>query len=171
MTRRLRRLGDGLAVPILAALAVCTSGAALSMEMELVDDTLILHGSSIQLDDWVKYRELTQGKRFSRVVLANQGGGKIETSLAISADLVQRGVTTIVAGYCRSACTYMFLAGERRQFAANYPLSRTHLGFHGVYDSFFGTSSASAGKVAVYYQSRLPKANLDLITRALEQLP
>lgn len=69
----------GLIACIVAAAVLCAPRTSLSMEMELVDDTLVLHGGSITLDDWVRYRELTQGKRFSKVVLANQSGGRIET--------------------------------------------------------------------------------------------
>jgi rhodanese-related sulfurtransferase len=171
MTQERRRAGNGLVVSILLALALWAPRASLSMEMELVDDTLFLYGSSITLDDWVRYRELTQGKQFSKVVLANQGGGRITTALGIADDLVPRRVTTIAVGYCLSACTYIFLAGERRQFAANWPLSRTRLGFHGTYHPFFGTPGTESGMVAAYYQSRLPKANLELITKALDNLP
>ena len=69
---RRRAAKNGFAVSMLLVAALWLPCRALSMEMELVDDALILHGASITLDDWVSYRELTQGKRFSKVVLLNQ---------------------------------------------------------------------------------------------------
>jgi hypothetical protein len=171
MTTKGQRVRIGLAVSILVVLVLWVPRALLAMEMELVDDTLFLHGARIEPDDWVRYRELTRDKRFANVVLTNQVGGNVDTSLGIADDLVRRRVTTIALGYCLSACTYMFLAGERRQFAASGPIGRTYLGFHGTYHHFFGTQVGQSGTVAAYYQSRLAKSNRELLERALDRLP
>ncbi|MCX7960106.1 MAG: rhodanese-like domain-containing protein [Burkholderiales bacterium] len=161
-----------LAVSILAvALALVPQKPAAAMAMELVEDTLFLSGPSMSLDDWVRYRELTRNRSFARVVLVNQSGGMVDTALGIAEDLIARRVTTVVAGYCLSACTYIFLAGERRQFAASWPLSRSRLGFHGTYDRIHGTLSGGRARVAAYFQSRLPRESHDLVIAALDRIP
>jgi len=141
------------------------------MEMELAGDTLFLHGASISTDDWITYQQLTRGKQFSKVVLVNQTGGDVPTALGIALDLVDRRVTTILLGYCYSACTYIFLGGEHRQFSNTWPLTRSRLGFHGVYDKFTNSQSARIASVGAYYESRVQKEALELLSMALVQLP
>lgn len=155
----------------IAVVAACSSATLQAMEIELAGDTLYLHGRAISDDDWVRYRELVQGKRFSTAVIGNQGGGAVGTALGIAEDLIRRRVRTVAFGYCRSACTYIFLAGETRQIAAGWPTSRIQFGFHGTYHRFFGTPALQGNHVAAYYRSRLPEASWEIIGRALSGLP
>lgn len=157
----------------LAALVFWLPRLHAAMEMELQGDTLFLRGAPITGDDWGKYVDLTSGKSFSKVVLVNQGGGQVRTALWIARDLIRRGVTTVALGHCYSACTLIFLAGDRRQFGGAWPISRSRLGFHGVYSKETGNLSLgnSMMEVGVYYRSRLGEEAQALIEKALLQFP
>src|SRR6185503_6366966 len=170
MAQEPRCVRQGLVVSILVALALWAPRAYPAMEMQLVDDTLYLLTGYIEREDWTRYQELTRGKRFSTVVLANQGGGWGDPALGIAEDLIRRRVDTIALGYCRGACTFMFLAGVHRQFAANGPLGRTHLGFHSAYHHFFGNQVSYRATVSAYYLSRLPKGGQELVLRAVDEI-
>ena len=135
-------------------------GAASGMTIIQDGDRLFMSGP-IGLDDYIKYREATKGKDIRTVILVRSPGGNVRTSLAIADDLIDRKVTTIAAGNCNSACTYLFLAGMKRQFSAKYPIVRTWLGFHGTYAYANQGGTGTGGvlqDVSAYYSRRLGDA-------------
>jgi hypothetical protein len=170
MANERRPAKSGLVGSTLLALVLYATPAFPALEMELVDDTLFLSGNFVEREDWTRYREYTQGKRFSKVVLVNQRGGWYAPALGIAEDLIERRVTTIALGQCRGTCPFMFLAGERRQFAANWPVSRTELGFHSAYHIFFKTQIQDRGRMAAYFQSRTSNRAFELIMKAWDSL-
>ena len=170
MANQRRPAERGLIGSIFVALVFCATPASAALEMELVEDTLFLSGYFLEREDWTRYREYTQGKRFSKVVLVNQRGGWYAPALGIAEDLIQRRVTTIALGQCRGPCQFMFLAGEQRQFGANWPVSRTEIGFHSAYHIYFKTQSQDRGRYAAYFQSRTSGRGLELIMKAWDSL-
>src|SRR6185369_4651920 len=66
-----------------------------------------------------------------------------------------RGADTVVAGYCQSACTYIFAAGRRRTMSDAWPAGRTRLGIHGTYDTVFGMPSRDRPRVFAHYRRYL----------------
>ena len=141
------------------------------MEMKLEEDRLYLHSTSISADDYIKYRELVKGKEIRTVVLLNQPGGRIDAAIGIADDLIERNVTTVIAGQCLSACTILFLAGKERQFSSRYP-SFSVIGFHGSYNPQSGErETRSWATVYSYYRKRLGSAvDQSPIIKALESL-
>jgi len=170
MTHERRSAKNGLMGSILVALVLWAPRAFPALEMELIDDTLFLSGSFLEREDWTRYREYTQGKRFSKVVLVNQRGGWYAPALGIAEDLIERRVTTIALGQCRGSCQFIFLAGERRQFGANWPVSRTELGFHSAYHIYFKTQIQDRGRYAAYFQSRTSGRGRELVMKAWDSL-
>jgi rhodanese-related sulfurtransferase len=170
MTHERKSVANALVVLILVALALWAPRAFPALVMELVDDTLFLSGYYIEREDWVRYREVTQGKRFSKVVTVNLRGGWYAPALGIADDLIKRRVQTIALGYCKGTCPVIFLAGERRQFAGNSPLSGTELGFVSMYHPYFKTQLQGRGNLAAYFGTRVSGQALELITRATDNL-
>lgn len=137
-----------LAVGALLALA-SLSAAALDV---LVEGDRVVLGGPISLSDSVKYREATRGARFGTVVLVNSPGGSIDVAMEIAEDVAARGADTVVAGFCNSACTYIFVAGRSRTMSDAWPAGRTRLGIHGTYDMVFGMASRDRGRVFAHYR-------------------
>lgn len=73
------------------------------------------------------------GDRIRTVVFFNSPGGLTASGRFIGAEIRARGFTTVVTGRCVSACTTMFLGGEKRQFATSMNEWPTWLAFHGTY--------------------------------------
>ncbi len=142
------------------------------MEMKLEGDRLYLHSTGITLEDYITYKELVKGRDIKTVILLNQPGGMIDSAVGIADDLIERGVTTVVAGRCMSACTILFLAGRERQISARYPISFSTIAFHGSYNPQSGErDSRSWSKVYGFYRRRLGSAVDDsVIIKALESL-
>ena len=104
-------------------------------------------------------------------MLLNQPGGNIAAAIGIADDLIERNVTTVVAGRCMSACTILFLAGRERQFSARYP-ALSVIGFHGSYNTQSGERDHRGwATVYTYYRKRLGSAvDQSPIVKALESL-
>ena len=156
---------------LVAALLAVGSFQAAALEMKLEEDRLYLHSTTIGVDDYIKYRELVKGKEIRTVVLLNQPGGNIAAAIGIADDLIERNVTTVIAGRCMSACTYLFLAGRERQFSARYPAVSV-IGFHGSYNTQTGERDQRGwSTVYSYYRRRLGSAvDQSPIIKALESL-
>ena len=157
----------------LAALFACALSAppAAAMDMKLEGDTLYL-SKGIGVDDYVKYKEIVRDKEVRTVVFGDSPGGSIAGAMGIAEDLIQRNVTTVLAGSCRSACTYIFLAGKERLFSSKVPLPLSVIGFHSTYETTGGgQNSRSWALVYSYYKQRLGDAyDASVISRAMSDL-
>ena len=76
------------------------------------------------------------GGRVDTIVFHRSPGGHSNTGRKIGQSIRQRGLKTIVAGLCVSACANMFLGGTERQFTERLgEVSPSPvLGFHGSYN-------------------------------------
>jgi len=107
--------------------------ASLAMEVTAVDDQIILSGPVMGGDlAKVKYA-LAMNPNIRVAVLRNSPGGHIWTGYAVGNLFRRLGLRTAVSGYCYSSCSRMFLGGKERFFTDDYPLTMTHVGFHGHY--------------------------------------
>jgi hypothetical protein len=125
----------GLLALALAISAMVIASPAQAMFMEAAGDQLILSGG-VGEGDYERLKRLLDehGDKITTVVLRNSPGGRI-TAMTKMMDLVhQRRLRTVVAGYCRSACANIFLAGKERHFASESLAGDAYLAFHGIYD-------------------------------------
>jgi hypothetical protein len=113
--------------------AAALAEASLAMEVTAVDDQIILSGPVMGGDlAKVKYA-LAMNPNIRAAVLRNSPGGHIWTGYAVGNLFRQMRLRTAVSGYCYSSCSRMFLGGKERFFTDDYPLTMTHVGFHGHY--------------------------------------
>lgn len=120
------------------ALAVALLAAALpahAMQFEAEPPLLHLLGR-VQPDDWKVWEEAMSryAGKVDTVVFHNSPGGHSITGRKIGEDIRKRGLTTVVAGRCRSACANMFLGGKDRLFSDRLEDQKTVLGYHGSYN-------------------------------------
>ena len=90
----------------------------------------------VQPDDWKVWEEAMRRfeGRLDTVVFHNSPGGHSITGRKIGEDIRKRGLATVVAGRCRSACANMFLGGKERHFSDRLSDHSTVLGYHGSYN-------------------------------------
>jgi hypothetical protein len=131
MTSTVRRI-------VLAALLM--SGAAASAEamtIKVVGDQMILSGPVTGDDRGEILDVLNANRGITTVVLRNSSGGDAKSGYRAGELIRDRGLRTVVSGFCWSACTRMFLGGKTRYFSSDYPPEYTHLSFHGNYSNGF----------------------------------
>jgi hypothetical protein len=121
-------------------LLACASLSAMSMKT--INNTLILSGEVERRDLDRVQAEFKKTPTIAHVVLRNSMGGNSWTGYRLGELFRERGVTTVVSGYCVSSCSRLFLGGKQRLFSDDFPQSLTYVGFHGHYD--FGKLNAQA---------------------------
>ena len=124
--------------PVIAALligAVWIGGgrAPQALEFKISENQMIVTGKIYNTDALDFNRTLDKNPKVDTIVLRQMPGGKVTAMEGIAATVEDKKLNTIVSGICVSACAHIFLAGEKRQFSDDFPLSNSYLGFHGVY--------------------------------------
>jgi hypothetical protein len=107
--------------------------AAGAMTMDVRGDQLIATGRIVP-DDAARFRTLVAANpNLKAVVLWNSPGGSAAANDAMTEIIESRGLNTVVAGFCVSACAMIFLAGKDRSYGDLEPIGSTSLGFHASY--------------------------------------
>jgi hypothetical protein len=109
------------------------SNPSTALELKLVGDQVILSGAVLDGDAAKVQGALAANPAVTTVILRNSTGGHVRTGYAVGDLIREKGLRTAASGYCNSSCSRMFLGGKERVFTNDYPLSLTHIGFHGHY--------------------------------------
>ncbi len=138
------------------------------MSLHRVGDDLFATGA-IYAPDVTALQTAYAESPFTRLILVNSPGGGLASSLRIAAWVQSLKITTLASGPCMSACSLIFMAGEKRQFATGYEPDATMIGIHGAYDQRSGQLSTTSGPVMLgYYKSRMgSKFDHEVIQQAL----
>lgn len=104
-----------------------------AMNLKEVGDQLILSGPVVDGDAEKVRRALAKNNSIRTVVVRNSPGGYVPTGYAVGNLMREKGLRTALSGYCNSGCSRIFLGGKERVFTDDYPLTLTHVGFHGHY--------------------------------------
>lgn len=115
-------------------LMLAGASAASAMEMRVAGDQVILSGA-VNVGDAVRLKTILAANagRITTVVLRNSPGGDANTGFAIGDLIRAQKLRTALAGYCRSACSRMYLGGVERIFTDAEPVGKTYVAFHGNY--------------------------------------
>jgi hypothetical protein len=117
---------------------------AQSMTHQIRGNAFILSGEVVYQDLERAKKALDANKNVTHIILRNSMGGNSWTGYRMGELFRERGVTTVVSGYCVSSCSRLFLGGKSRLFSDDFPASLTYVGFHGHYD--FGKLNLEAVK-------------------------
>jgi PQQ-dependent catabolism-associated CXXCW motif protein len=136
--------------------------------------TLIVQGNALFAsgpvgDDYRKIVDALDNKAIEQIVFVNSPGGDLWTGMAVGRLIVERGLKTVVAGTCDSACSLMFMGGKTRTFADTFRPALTHVGIHGPHNKVTGeVSPMLATQLFAFYKSQMGEHfHADLIQRAL----
>ncbi len=111
----------------LAALLATGNATALTLERR---GALLIAGGEVG-NDLVRFEQALAGGGVSTVVFTQSPGGDLWTAIRIGRLIADRGLRTVVAGRCLSACAIMFIGGRERRVAAGLAPGEAWLGLHG----------------------------------------
>jgi hypothetical protein len=114
------------------AVALFISFAACAMKVEV-------HGSAIYAsgpveDDLGKFQAAMDQPGIDKVVFVNSPGGDLWTGMNVGRLIANRGLHTVIAGNCSSACSIMFMGGRERSFSDAFRPAMTYIGIHGAHN-------------------------------------
>ena len=158
----------------LLALAISAGAGPLAqaMSIEVHGHRVFATGMVGEDGDLQRMTEALATPGVTEVVLVNSPGGQLRAALAMARQIEQRGLRTLVAGRCMSACSILFLAGAQRQFATGVAPVMTMVGIHGAHRrSTKEVDPALQPRLLAYYRQRLgAKFDEALIRQALYEL-
>ena len=106
------------------------------------------------------------GGAITTLILRNSHGGDADTGYKVGDLARARGLRTAVSGYCLSSCSRIFLGGAERYFTDQEPAGKTHVGFHGNYDSNGTVKLENSWRLQEWIVAHSDgKADLDLVKR------
>lgn len=156
----------GRFVALLVPLILMYAAPARPMVMEVVDNQLIMSGAVVKGDYFSMTSLLDRNPQVDTVVVRNSPGGHAFSGYGIGALIRARKLNTVVSGYCRSACSRVFLGGVERRFADDTPPGQTYVAFHGNYDDTGGLNISqieTLRKYVIDYSDG--KADRELVNR------
>jgi Clp protease len=156
-------------VLLLGAVSLSCAAQALTLHRDGGD----LYASGvIQIGDDLALRAAHAQAPVQRLILVNSPGGALMASLRIARWLEDLHITTLAAGPCMSACSLIFMAGERRQFASLPRHPASVIGIHGAYNARTGQASEAAAPLMLDYYRQRMGANYDaaIIEQAIVQM-
>lgn len=116
----------------LATLLVALAAPAPALTLETEGRFLVASGEVG--NDLGAFRQALDDHRIDTVVFVNSPGGDLWTGMRIGRLIADRGLATVVAGRCLSACAIMFVGGRERRFADAFRNTPAYLGIHGAHN-------------------------------------
>lgn len=117
---------------VIALLGLVQPGVAPAMNIEVRANTIYAGGPVG--DDYLKFKQALAEPGIDTVVFVNSPGGELWDGLHIAHLIREKQVKTVIAGYCISACSIMFMGGKERQFSDLFRPAQTFIGIHGPHN-------------------------------------
>jgi len=149
-------------------LALWMVGQLQAMTLERVENDLYATGPTVD-EDFLNFREAFEKGGIQRLILVNAPGGDLWTGLRVARMVQEAKISTVVSGYCMSACSLIFLAGENRSFGTGHLPRMTMVGIHGPHDKISKNvlHSAMPEMYAFYKRQMGDKFDAAVINQAL----
>ena len=104
-----------------------------AMTFSVSGDQLLMSGPVVGEDYAQVKNAFTANPSIKTVILRKSFGGDAWTGYRVGEYFREKGVTTVVSGWCVSSCSRMFLGGVERRFSDDFSPELTYVGFHGHY--------------------------------------
>ena len=155
---------------ISAILAFCLASGASAMRVEVHGNVIFATGPVE--DDLVKFQEAFAKPGVDTVAFVNSPGGDLWTGLIIGRLIAAKGLKTVTAGSCISACSIMFMGGKERSFSDAFRPAQTFVGIHGAHNRDTKTVNAQAQPqiFAFYKQNMAERFNAEVMNKALYEM-
>ncbi len=124
---------NALIIGLAFAAHIWLSQAVRAMTLERVNNDLYATGPTVD-QDFLSFKEAFAKGGIERLVLVNGPGGDLWTGMQVARMVRDANVKTVVSGYCMSACSLVFMAGQQRAFGTGNLPRTTMLGLHGAHD-------------------------------------
>jgi hypothetical protein len=113
------------------------SSKAMALEVRLENTIITLSGKLDMPPAGMKDAETflkmaRDNPQVKTIHLENMPGGSVDVADSIAKFVGLYRLTTVVSGTCASACTRIFMMGDKRQFSNKLPLNETYIGLHGI---------------------------------------
>ena len=138
-----------------------------AMKLERLGNDLYATGPTVD-SDFLSFREAFAKDGVQRLILVNGPGGDLWTGMQVARMVQQAKIKTVVSGYCMSACSLIFIAGQERAFGTGYLPRVTLLGIHGAHskDTKQVNPQAMPQMYALYKQQLGEKFDSTVINQA-----
>ncbi|MEY5098300.1 MAG: hypothetical protein RJA36_1019 [Pseudomonadota bacterium] len=155
---------------LLAVLAACSLAPAAAMTLVTQGDTVFATGPV--LDDLRQFEAALAQPGITTVAFVNSPGGSLWTGLRVGQLIASKGLDTVAAGQCMSACSIMFMGGRERRYADNFHPRLTMIGLHGAHRADTRqVESAAQPQLYAFYKARIgERFQTDIINRALYEM-
>lgn len=123
-------------------------------------------------EDYRKFVEALDHSGVEQVVFVNSPGGDLWTGLQVGRLIASRGLKTVVAGTCNSACSIMFMGGRERSFSDAFRPALTYVGIHGPHNKLTQmVSREHAGQIYAFFKAQMGEHfNAAIINQALFEM-
>jgi len=136
--------------------------------------TLLVEGDTIfasgpVADDYLVFKNALSPGTVRRIVFINSPGGDLWTGMRIGRMIADNKLDTVIAGNCISACSIMFMGGDRRTFSDAFKPSLTYIGIHGPSSKITkAVIPEQAGQIFAFLRMRMgERFNANLMNKAL----
>jgi rhodanese-related sulfurtransferase len=157
-------------IAAIAAFVIGFPMAAQAMTVEVQGNQVFATGPVD--DDLRKFEEAFAKPGVDTVVFVNSPGGDLWTGLRVGRLIADKGLKTVIAGNCVSACSIMFMGGKQRQFSDAFRPNQTYIGIHGAHDKDTKRIDATRQPqiFAFYKQYMGDKFNASVMNQALYEM-
>lgn len=140
--------------------------SAHAMKVEVHGDTA--YASGPVEDDIAKFQEALAKPGVTKVVLVNSTGGDLWTGMRVGRLIEDKGLNTVIAGYCISSCSIMFMGGKERSFSDAFRPALTYIGIHGAHNKDTGKVNAQLNpQIYAFFKSGMAdRFNSEVMNKA-----
>jgi rhodanese-related sulfurtransferase len=141
---------------------------AQAMTLERVGNDLYATGPTVD-QDFLSFKEAFAKGGIERLILVNGPGGDLWTGMQVAWMVQSANVKTVVSGFCMSACSLIFMAGQQRAFGTGHLPRVTMVGIHGAHnkDTKQVSPQAMPQMYALYKRQMGDKFDSQVINQAL----
>lgn len=156
---------------VLLGLVLGASSALQAMTLERVDGDLFATGPTVD-QDFLQFKEALGKGGIQRLILVNGPGGDLWTGMQVARMVQDARLKTVASGFCMSACSLIFMAGQERAFGTGNLPRNTMIGIHGAHDKDTKRVNPQAmpQMYALYKQQLGDKFDKAVINQALYDL-
>jgi len=139
-----------------------------AMTLERVGSDLFATGPTVD-QDFLLFKEAFAKGGIERLILVNGPGGDLWAGMQVARMVQNAKIKTVASGFCMSACSLIFMAGQERAFGTGSLPRTTMVGIHGAHDkdSKRVNTTHMPQMYALYKQQMGEKFDAPVINQAL----